>query len=77
MAKLGVMPALTANEAVKAPHMNKLPAPDASEPIPKCVSVSLPEVQAANVIAASLSATPDATLQPAVERATDTRLIVT
>ena len=72
-AKLGVIPLLTARLAVSAPHRNRLPAPLLSEPMPKCVSVSLPPVAAGKVIDASLSATPLATDQPAVDRATLTR----
>ncbi len=67
------MPALTLRDALNAPLKNRFPAPDASEPIPKCVIVSEPEAQAANVIAAALLAFAEAMVQPAPDRATATR----
>ena len=61
MANSGVMPLLTASEAVSAPYIQSSVAAT-SEPKPKSVSVSEPPVACGKVMARSLLTVPDVTV---------------
>ena len=73
MANSGVIPDDTTREASRAALQNRTPAPEAAEPMPKCVIVFEPPVAAGKETAAALLTLAADTVHPAPERATATR----
>ena len=73
IAKLGVMPELTAKELVNGPAYKSVPGPVEAKPTPTKVSVSEPPVAVGKVTAATLEIVSAVIAQPPVVLATATR----